>query len=144
MATHYLCACPRIWKIRFCTLFPASLLWYLYLWIIVKYSSTISLLTFSFSHFQLLLFICIHELSFYRVGVSFVDIFHYILWPNSLLHGSFNHCSSVTFIQVLKKADMIRKNAVKSVLAERDILISVCNPFVVSRSIVQNTFFLPT
>lgn len=35
--------------------------------------------------------------------------------------------------QVLKKADMIRKNAVESILAERDILISVRNPFVVSR-----------
>lgn len=29
---------------------------------------------------------------------------------------------------------MIRKNAVESILAERDILISVRNPFVVSRS----------
>ena len=36
--------------------------------------------------------------------------------------------------QVLRKADMIRKNAVESILAERDILISVRNPFVVSRS----------
>lgn len=35
-------------------------------------------------------------------------------------------------IQVLRKADMIRKNAVESILAERDILISVQNPFVVS------------
>ncbi|XP_024969374.1 probable serine/threonine protein kinase IREH1 isoform X3 [Cynara cardunculus var. scolymus] len=34
-------------------------------------------------------------------------------------------------IKVLKKADMIRKNAVESILAERDILISVRNPFVV-------------
>ncbi|CAH2053437.1 unnamed protein product [Thlaspi arvense] len=32
---------------------------------------------------------------------------------------------------VLKKADMIRKNAVESILAERDILINVRNPFVV-------------
>jgi len=39
--------------------------------------------------------------------------------------------------QVLKKADMIRKNAVESILAERDILISVRNPFVVSRSIYK-------
>nr|KAJ0227272.1 hypothetical protein LSAT_V11C100028150 [Lactuca sativa] len=31
----------------------------------------------------------------------------------------------------IKKADMIRKNAVESILAERDILISVRNPFVV-------------
>lgn len=31
---------------------------------------------------------------------------------------------------------MIRKNAVESILAERNILISVRNPFVVSRSIV--------
>ncbi|XP_047339412.1 probable serine/threonine protein kinase IREH1 isoform X2 [Impatiens glandulifera] len=34
-------------------------------------------------------------------------------------------------IKVLRKADMIRKNAVESILAERDILISVQNPFVV-------------
>ncbi|KAJ4973870.1 hypothetical protein NE237_007044 [Protea cynaroides] len=34
-------------------------------------------------------------------------------------------------IKVLLKADMIRKNAVESILAERDILISVRNPFVV-------------
>ncbi|XVE58887.1 hypothetical protein DITRI_Ditri04bG0205000 [Diplodiscus trichospermus] len=34
-------------------------------------------------------------------------------------------------IKVLKKADMTRKNAVESILAERDILISVRNPFVV-------------
>lgn len=34
-------------------------------------------------------------------------------------------------MQVLKKADMIRKNAVESILAERNILISVRNPFVV-------------
>lgn len=34
--------------------------------------------------------------------------------------------------QVLKKADMVRKNAVESILAERDILIAVRNPFVVS------------
>ncbi|KAL7183956.1 hypothetical protein ACSBR2_026180 [Camellia fascicularis] len=34
-------------------------------------------------------------------------------------------------IKVLKKADMICKNAVESILAERDILISVRNPFVV-------------
>ncbi|VFQ67759.1 unnamed protein product [Cuscuta campestris] len=34
-------------------------------------------------------------------------------------------------IKVLKKADMIRKNAVESILAERDILIAVRNPFVV-------------
>ncbi|XP_014492723.1 probable serine/threonine protein kinase IRE [Vigna radiata var. radiata] len=34
-------------------------------------------------------------------------------------------------IKVLRKADMIRKNAVQSILAERDILISVRNPFVV-------------
>lgn len=38
------------------------------------------------------------------------------------------------FLQVLKKADMIRKNAVESILAERNILISVRNPFVVRRS----------
>ncbi|XP_010276971.1 PREDICTED: probable serine/threonine protein kinase IRE isoform X2 [Nelumbo nucifera] len=36
-------------------------------------------------------------------------------------------------IKVLKKADMIRKNAVESILAERNILITVRNPFVVSR-----------
>lgn len=34
-------------------------------------------------------------------------------------------------IKVLRKADMIRKNAVESILAERDILISTRNPFVV-------------
>ncbi|XP_062201807.1 probable serine/threonine protein kinase IRE [Phragmites australis] len=34
-------------------------------------------------------------------------------------------------IKVLKKADMIRKNAVEGILAERDILISARNPFVV-------------
>ncbi|XP_010101342.2 probable serine/threonine protein kinase IRE [Morus notabilis] len=34
-------------------------------------------------------------------------------------------------IKVLKKADMIRKNSVESILAERNILISVRNPFVV-------------
>lgn len=34
-------------------------------------------------------------------------------------------------VQVLKKADMIRKNAVESILAERNILISIRNPFVV-------------
>ncbi|XP_031502888.1 probable serine/threonine protein kinase IRE isoform X2 [Nymphaea colorata] len=34
-------------------------------------------------------------------------------------------------IKVLKKADTIRKNAVDSILAERNILISVQNPFVV-------------
>ncbi|RDX66265.1 putative serine/threonine protein kinase IREH1, partial [Mucuna pruriens] len=34
-------------------------------------------------------------------------------------------------IKVLKKSDMIRKNSVESILAERDILISVRNPFVV-------------
>ncbi|XP_050894876.1 probable serine/threonine protein kinase IRE isoform X2 [Lathyrus oleraceus] len=34
-------------------------------------------------------------------------------------------------IKVLKKADMIRKNSVQDILAERDILISIRNPFVV-------------
>ncbi|XP_020866277.1 probable serine/threonine protein kinase IRE3 isoform X1 [Arabidopsis lyrata subsp. lyrata] len=34
-------------------------------------------------------------------------------------------------IKVLRKADMIRKNAVESILAERDILINARNPFVV-------------
>jgi hypothetical protein len=38
----------------------------------------------------------------------------------------------LAFKQVLRKADMIRKNAVESILAERDILITVRNPFVVS------------
>ncbi|KAH9607453.1 hypothetical protein KSS87_019350 [Heliosperma pusillum] len=37
-------------------------------------------------------------------------------------------------IKVLKKADMIRKNAVESILAERDILITMRNPFVVSNT----------
>lgn len=40
--------------------------------------------------------------------------------------------SGGTFLKVLKKADMIRKNAVESILAERNILILVRNPFVVS------------
>ncbi|RRT72192.1 hypothetical protein B296_00034761, partial [Ensete ventricosum] len=40
-----------------------------------------------------------------------------------------------SIIVVLKKADMIRKNAVKSILAERNILISTRNPFVVSGSL---------
>ncbi|KAL8110164.1 hypothetical protein AgCh_026036 [Apium graveolens] len=31
--------------------------------------------------------------------------------------------------EVLKKADMVRKNVVESILAERDILIAVQNPF---------------
>ena len=43
------------------------------------------------------------------------------------------------FWQVLKKADIIRKNAVESILAERDILIPVLNPFVV---IIYNFFGL--
>lgn len=43
------------------------------------------------------------------------------------------------FWQVLKKADIIRKNAVESILAERDILISVLIPFVV---IIYNFFGL--
>ncbi|KAJ4828414.1 hypothetical protein Tsubulata_022866 [Turnera subulata] len=34
-------------------------------------------------------------------------------------------------IKVLRKSDMIRKNAVENILAERDILISARNPFVV-------------
>ncbi|KAL1208969.1 putative serine/threonine protein kinase IRE [Cardamine amara subsp. amara] len=34
-------------------------------------------------------------------------------------------------IKILRKADMIRKNAVESILAERDILSNVHNPFVV-------------
>ncbi|MCO5594494.1 hypothetical protein L7F22_048525 [Adiantum nelumboides] len=34
-------------------------------------------------------------------------------------------------IKILRKIDMIRKNAVENILAERDILISVRNPFVV-------------
>ena len=42
-------------------------------------------------------------------------------------------CIFFKFLQVLKKADMICKNAVESILAERNILISVRNPFVVSR-----------
>lgn len=43
-------------------------------------------------------------------------------------------------MQVLKKADMIRKNAVESILAERNILISARNPFVVSKSHEFNYF----
>ena len=46
----------------------------------------------------------------------------------------------LNIFQVLKKADMIRKNAVESILAERDILISVRNPFVVSPTKICNTF----
>ena len=46
-------------------------------------------------------------------------------------------------MQVLKKADMIRKNAVESILAERDILISVQNPFVVSYCDDQSFLFPP-
>jgi hypothetical protein len=45
-------------------------------------------------------------------------------------------------MQVLKKADMIRKNAVESILAERDILISVRNPFVVRTMNVQHRVIL--
>jgi len=45
------------------------------------------------------------------------------------------------YVQVLKKADMIRKNAVESILAERDILISVRNPFVVSYCDDQSFLF---
>ena len=61
------------------------------------------------------------------------------LMMNDLYYQSLNNikfilrCLSVILIlQVLKKADMIRKNAVESILAERNILISVRNPFVVS------------
>lgn len=35
-------------------------------------------------------------------------------------------------VQVLKKLDMIRKNDIERILAERNILIAVRNPFVVS------------
>ena len=53
----------------------------------------------------------------------------------SLVGFSLILCCNVCYtLQVLKKADMIRKNAVESILAERDILINVRNPFVVSRS----------
>lgn len=34
-------------------------------------------------------------------------------------------------LQVLKKLDMIRKNDIERILAERNILITVRNPFVV-------------
>lgn len=34
-------------------------------------------------------------------------------------------------MQVLKKLDMIRKNDIERILAERNILIAVRNPFVV-------------
>lgn len=34
-------------------------------------------------------------------------------------------------MQVLKKLDMIRKNDIERILAERNILITVRNPFVV-------------
>lgn len=46
--------------------------------------------------------------------------------------NSQNDIPNSSILQVLKKADMIRKNAVESILAERDILISVRNRFVVS------------
>ncbi|GAV90923.1 Pkinase domain-containing protein [Cephalotus follicularis] len=45
-------------------------------------------------------------------------------------------------IKVLKKADMIRKNAVESILAERNILISVRMPFVVSWSNMENLYLV--
>ncbi|RID76858.1 hypothetical protein BRARA_B03808 [Brassica rapa] len=44
------------------------------------------------------------------------------------------------FGRVLKKADMIRKNAVESILAERNILISIRNPFVLCRSVFFYSF----
>ncbi|MCO5562888.1 hypothetical protein L7F22_016524 [Adiantum nelumboides] len=44
-------------------------------------------------------------------------------------------------IKVLRKADMICKNAVESILAERDILISTRNPFVVSNKALLLTSF---
>jgi hypothetical protein len=43
----------------------------------------------------------------------------------------FNDTWFSILLQVLRKADMIRKNAVESVRAERNILISARNPFVV-------------
>lgn len=44
----------------------------------------------------------------------------------------FHACSAVIVVlQVLRKVDMIRKNAVESVQAERNILASVRSPFVV-------------
>lgn len=112
-------------------LFPE---YHLYLWIIVI-NSCFSLLTASF-------FMRCLSYRIFHVGESVcTHLSLHNLWINSLSHGSIKHCLSVTFIQVLKKADMIRKNAVKSVLAERDILISVCNPFVVSRSIGKTPLF---
>lgn len=71
-----------------------------------------------------------------------------LLWQptieTSLLMGHFslrivNLCQLVSLlgysvVQVLRKVDMIRKNAVESVQAERNILISARNPFVVCAS----------
>lgn len=54
------------------------------------------------------------------------------------------YCGCPTYmfsLQVLKNADMIRKNAVESILAERDILISVRNPFVVSMVNWESFYF---
>jgi hypothetical protein len=57
----------------------------------------------------------------------------------SISRGAFGHVilarknttGDLFAIKVLRKADMIRKNAVESILAERDILINARNPFVV-------------
>jgi hypothetical protein len=59
------------------------------------------------------------------VRLSSVHGMEYSYIDNDVLH-------CFAFKQVLRKADMIRKNAVESILAERDILITVRNPFVVS------------
>jgi hypothetical protein len=56
--------------------------------------------------------------------------FHIIIAFFSSFVAYFTSCHP--FKQVLRKADMIRKNAVESILAERDILITLRNPFVVS------------
>lgn len=48
-------------------------------------------------------------------------------FSNSKLKSSLNHL----MMQVLKKLDMIRKNDIERILAERNILITVRNPFVV-------------
>lgn len=45
---------------------------------------------------------------------------------------------NMLLMQVLKKLDMIQKNDIERILAERNILITVRNPFVV----MSNTRFL--
>lgn len=78
----------------------------------------------------------IHLLSDYLNNSVITLVVSARLWMNACLTEMIFAVTNLikTFLQVLKKADMIRKNAVESILAERNILISVRNPFVVSRS----------